>query len=97
MRNPILWVASNKTLQINRRKVTSTDRRWPMATFHDTWEEAHAAQVAKAQGRLEKAGKEARRAVRSALSAAKLLDKVEAMKNPEIAMTTPSPTDKRKP
>lgn len=83
--NPVMWVASNHTPQINLRKVTAFDRRCARATFHDTWEEAHAAQIAKAEKRAEKAGQDAKRAVRWALQAGKALDKVMAMKKPEAA------------
>ncbi len=83
MKNPVMWVASNYTPQIHLRKVTATDRRFPRATFHETWEEAHAAQLAKAQARLERAGKEAKAAVRAAMSAHNSLKKVEAMAKPD--------------
>lgn len=84
-KNPVMWVASNYTLQINRRKVTSYDLKYPRATFHDTWEEAHAASLALAQQRLERAGLDAKRAVSAALSAAKLVSKIESMTKPSEA------------
>lgn len=83
-RNPIMWAASNYSLQINRRKVTAYDRRWPRATFHETWEEAHEAQIAKAQARADKAADEAKKAARHAASTARALAKVKAMKPQEI-------------
>lgn len=85
MKNPVMWVASNHSLQINRRKVTASDRRYPRGTFHETWEEAHAATVAKAQERLEKAGSDLKFAMQIALSAAKAVTKAEAMTKPEAA------------
>lgn len=85
MKNPVMWVASNYSLQIHRRKVTATDRRWPRGTFHETWEEAKAAQIAKAKARLERTGKELREAERAALRAAKQVNKAEALTKPEGA------------
>jgi 1,6-anhydro-N-acetylmuramate kinase len=80
-----MYVASNHALQINRRKVTASDRRQKRATFHETWEEAHAAQVEKARVRLEDAGRKLKFATQVALSAAKALKKAEAMTKPEDA------------
>lgn len=80
--NPIMWVASTHSSHISHRKVAATDRRYPRATFHDTWEEAHAAVLARANERLERAGRDAQQAVRWALNAAKAVSKVEAMTKP---------------
>ena len=85
MKNPVMWVASNHSLQISRRKVTASDRRYPRATFHETWEEAHAATVEKALENLEKAGRDLKFALQVASSAAKVVKKAEAMTKPEGA------------
>ncbi|WP_399696568.1 hypothetical protein [Xenophilus sp.] len=84
-KNPVMWAASDHSPQINHRKVTAYDRRWPRATFHDTWDEAHAAQVAKAEARVERSARELKQATSAALRALKALDKVKAMKKPEDA------------
>lgn len=83
MRNPVMFVASNYSLQIHRRKVTASDRRYPRATFHETWEEAHAAQIRKAEEELSKAGKRAKVAIAHCAAAVKALKKAQAMTKPE--------------
>lgn len=85
MKNPVMWVASNYTLQINRRKVTASDLRQLRATFHETWEEAQAAQVAKAQAEFDLTQRRLKVATSMAMSAGRALNKAECMTKPEAA------------
>lgn len=81
-RNPILWVASKRSAHIVRRKVNATDRRLKSATFHESWAEAHAAVVARAEESLAKARIDMDYAQRWLKSAERALERVRRMTPP---------------
>jgi hypothetical protein len=67
---PYKWCASNHTNAITLKKLTDEAVRWPRGTYHDTWEEAHAALVARRQKELTEAERAFQRA-RNAFNKAK--------------------------
>jgi hypothetical protein len=70
---PLLWWASNHTNQISRKKAPSPmEERFPRGTYHDAWEEAHAALVQRRQREFDAAEREFQRR-RAALSKAKMM------------------------
>lgn len=78
---PLLYVASSRG--ITYRKVPAADRRYPCGrTFHGTWEEAHAALLARAQGQHASAQRAAKQAKAREAAAARALLKVQAMAAP---------------
>lgn len=84
--NPLMYVVSGRLPMINRRKVTGEDRRYASVygkTFHDTWEEAHAALIARLEKKVERATAEAKQAARWAHQAERQLAKARALRPPE--------------
>lgn len=85
-RNPFMWAASTHSDQIHFRKVTTREREakgyMVRATYHDTWAEAHAAVVARAEARLAKAAVELAQPQRWLKSKERALVKAKAMQQP---------------
>ena len=73
---PKRWCASNYTNSITLKKMTAENLRFPRGTYHDTWEEAHAALVARREQEVAKA-ESALRSARSALTRAKRMSRRE--------------------
>lgn len=70
------WCASRHANSITLKKMTADAVRFPRGTYHDTWEQAHAALVARRAAQMQEAEREFQRA-RNALNKAK------AMKPPQ--------------
>jgi hypothetical protein len=80
-RKPYKWCASNYTNAITFKKLTDEAVRSPRGTYHDTWEEAHAALVARRQRELTEAERDFQRA-RNALAKAKRMPPPAGKANP---------------
>jgi hypothetical protein len=84
-RKPSKWCASNYTNAITLKKLTDQAERWPRGTYHDTWEEAHAALIARREEEFKRAER-AFQAARNALAKAKRM--------PPPAVADPGKVDK---
>jgi hypothetical protein len=73
---PKKWCASFYTNSITMKKMTADNLRFPRGSYHDTWDEAHAAMVERRKETLKKAEREFQRC-RMALV------KARAMKPPQ--------------
>jgi hypothetical protein len=72
------WCASNYANAITLKKMTAENIRYPRGSYHDTWEEAHAAL-------LERCTKQAQAAEREFQRRQNALRKAKQMKPPTAA------------